>query len=368
MIWPFIPQHGPQESLSWATDTIRAYSSEQRITLSDAPRQGFEFAYLLDAQQYSRAKALAYANLAFDLPIWTDAIAIGTWPSGQQTLTISKDYADFREEALLIQDDLTYQVIDVTETGFDAGSPTAITYSPAYIVPLVPSYMTRGMDSSREHPTHTLARVAWATLESVDLSDTDFDTYRDYPVMTDRAVVMGSFDEAINRAYDLVDNGLAPPFIDSIRSEADQKSVAAWSLSNRADLWRVRQWLHTCKGKAKAFWMPTWSNDLVLTDDIESADTVLHVEAIGYPTSYTLRHVMILKTNGSRVYLRVTEGEAETGGEVLTLSAAVGQNILASDVQMICFLQLMRFASDEFTISYRPGGADLSAVVQEVPQ
>jgi hypothetical protein len=202
----------------------------------------------------------------------------------------------------------------------------------------------------------------------IDLSAAhDFDTYRDYPVMLDRSLVLTGYDEAVERVIDIIDSGLAAPFLDTVHNQAEQRQPAEWSVSSKADLWRISVWLHTCKGKQKAFWVPSWSTDLVLRENVLSADTHIHVNAIGWPGNYGIRHIMVLKNNGSRVYLRVLSGAAETGGEILTLSAAVGQNINMADVSMISLLNLMRFASDRFEIQYNGPQATLSTALDEVP-
>ena len=375
-VWPFIPQHGVRETLIFKSDVIRAYNAEQRIALTRAPRQMLEFEYLLDGRDFARAKAMVYGagTAMWALPNWTEMLAIGDWPAAQQTQVIDTDNLDFRngDYALLIQDNDTSQSLGVNitlgATTVDAGAPTAIGYYPAYIVPLRTAYMPSGARFDRTHPTHARARVEWAVVDGADLSAAhDFDTYRTYPVMTDRAVVLSDFAETIQRHFDAVDYGLAPPALDTIHAQAAQRSVAAWSCQTKAELWRLRCWLHTCKGRQKAFWMPTWAEDFTLRQDVLSADTVLHVESVEYATYYGLRHIMVLKRDGTRIYLRVTSGAAETGGDALTLSAAVGQNIAMADVDRVCLLNLMRFGSDRFEIRHRPGGADMSTLVEEVP-
>lgn len=376
-VWPFVPQDEPTEALAWLTDIIRAYDGEQRAKLTDAPRSAFEFDYLLDSQQLARARAMVdgAGHLPWDLPIWTDVLAIGTWPAGQSSVEIDADYADFRigEQALLFQSDTVWEVVDVVDGGggavdVETAAPAAVTYSPAWIVPLRTAYLTKGLRAGRKHPVLASVRASWAIVGGVDLSAaTDFSTHRTYPVMTDRAVVLSGYDESAEWDLDIIDNGIAEPYVDTEIGAAAVKSSVAWSLPTKASLWRLRQWLHTCKGRWHAFWVPTWSADLVLRSNISSAHTVIHVEAIGYPDYYTGTDIMILKTSGSIVCLRVLSGATESGGEVLTLSAAVGQNITVAEIDRICFLSLMRFASDRFEFKHGPGSATLITSVERVP-
>lgn len=377
-LWPFIPQDEVREVLAWKSGVIRTYSAEQRQRFLSAPRQGLEYEHQFTSDQFARAQAIIYGagQSLFTLPNWPDAIALYSWPAGQQTIEIDASARDFRigSQALLIQDDRTWELLDVEDGGggavdVSAAAPAAITYLPAIIVPLVSAYLLKGLPANRQHPTVSTARLSWLVTTNTDLSAAhDFDTYRSYPVMTDRSVVLSGFDDEIERQLDEVDNGLAAPYREPINAQPEWKSLASWSTSTKAELWRVRQWLHTCKGKQKAFWLPTWNEDLTLTANISSADTVLHIETIGYPDYYTVQDVMIQTLAGARIYRRVTVGVTESGGEVLTLGSAVGANILMSEIDLICFLNLARFSSDRVEIAHRAGGADISVPVVGVPQ
>lgn len=114
------------------------------------------------------------------------------------------------------------------------------------------------------------------------------------------------------------------------------------------------------RGQRGEFYMPTWEPDLEMRSNAIATQATLRVKGTvafeSYDEDPVFRNIMILKTDGSRVFKTVsniTEIDDVTGHDsVLTMTSVWSDTISVSDVVMICWMPCYRFASDAITVEW----------------
>lgn len=376
-IWPFVPLDGMVEALEWRTDVIRAKSAEQRLALRNAPRQSFEFTHVFHPRQYAIARALAYGIGIQDLfaPVWTEHTALGIVAQGATYLTFDTSYADYRSGgwALLWDTDELFEAVAiaaVSSGGITLSAPVSENYQDAYVMPLRIARTSQGLTLTRTDPELVQAKIAFEAIDGIDLGvDPGYPDYRGHDVMTDASVIAGGLEERVLRESEIIDNDVGVPALDPLYTYQTERFTLSWQVITRQELWDLRRWLHSRRGKQKGFWLPTWNHDFELLQDIGASDTTLTVRAIGYPDHYGVRDIMIRTLTGQHYYTRILSGAAGASGEeILQLESALGVSLARASIDRISLLHFVRFAADRVEILHRADlGASVVVPCEEVP-
>lgn len=378
VVWPYSPQHGSIESLEWKTDVIRTKSSEQRHALRKTPRQSLEFTYWLDEKQYSRAKAMSYGwgQRVFGVPVWTEATFIGTVPEGTSTVNFDTTNTDYRvnEVALLWASDTDFQACEIqslTSSSITFKLPTSRSMTGAYIAPTRYGRAVSGMSATRDANKRVIADVTFEVTANQDFAaSVSLPTYEGIEVMTDLMYKVGTFEDKVLRETNVVDNGISLPFMDAKYSTPSQWSTVSWVCSTRAQLWRLRKWIHSRKGKWKSFWLPSRQQDLTIVGDVTPSATSITVENLGYSLYYASRSICIRLKNGTRYFNTVTSGTANTDGtETLFLQTPFDSSVsfTTAEVDYVCLMNKVRLDTDRIEIRHDLNNTTVSVPTIEVP-
>lgn len=378
VVWPFVPQTKFREQLQWMTDVMQAYSAEQRLALRAAPRQTLQYDFQLDQQQYSRAKAIStqWAHRVYGAPIWSESTRVGNLSAGITSIAFDTTNADYRANDIVLVWESDEKFVAAETTTMTAGGvtlklPLDRSYSNAFVMPLRFARTLQGTEFSRMAHTVTRARLAFLVNNNVDLgASIGLPQYRGKDVMTDRSVVLSDMSEKIVRAVDVFDNGSGPVTIDQERAYPDRTEVLSMDPQNRAEVWRMRKWLHARRGKQRTFWLPGWNRDLILLENVLASATSMTVRPIGYPLYYGVTDIMVQLNSGALLFNRVLSGATDpSGNEVLALEAAFGTLISVADVALICFIKHVRLDTDNADINHDYAGrASCAVAVVEVPE
>ncbi|WP_163836878.1 hypothetical protein [Spartinivicinus ruber] len=376
VVWPFAPQANVSEVLEWKTDILQAYEGEQRLALRPAPRQKFSYNYLLDGNQFSRAKAIAtqWGHRVYGVPVWTNLAFIGPLASGVSEITVNTTAADYRaDDVILVWDnDEYYEAVETTEVSpskIGLKLPLSKPYQNAYVMPLRFGRTYSGAKFTRDASDITESNVSFSVTENINLAASNFPKYRDIDVLTDRSVIVSSLDENIIRDVEVIDNSTGTIIVDTKTNYPLHKQKINWHTTSKAELWRVKQWIYSRQGKQKAFWLPSWGQDLTLTEVMAAQSGAFIVRPIGYPLYYGIKDVMLITKSGEIFYRRVLGGSVnDDGNEVLSIDKALGATVYPTDVEILCFMSLVRFDADRVQISHtQAGNAKISIAVVEVP-
>lgn len=378
VVFPFMPQRGVRETLEWKTDLMRAKAGEQRVMLRYEPRQEFDYDFFMTDAQYAQMRALMYGwgSRVFAVPVWTEYSRLGELPQGATSIVFDTRYADYRDGDVLILWESegffeTVEIDTVSETSISLLRPTLNNYTNALIAPLRFARALAGAEATKDANTLIRSGAQFLVTANKDISaGIGLPTYKGLDVMDDILHVVGTVQEKIFRDVEIVDNGVASPAVFARRNYADQTFTVSWSPKNRSELWRLRQWFHSRKGRAKAFWLPTRTKDFTVLDDVSTSSSSLRVLPIGYPLYYGVRDIQIKLKNGTVLRNRITSGASDGyGTESLILENQVGATFTTSDIDYVCLMHKVRFDSDRVEIVYSPDGfVTVSIPCTEVPQ
>lgn len=378
VIWPFIPQTRHTEVLEWKTDLIPSFNKEQRLALRAAPRQAFTFEFQLDPHQFSRAKAIAtqWAHRVYGIPVWSELTRVGALAAGMTHIPVDTSYADYRDDDLVVLWESDEKFVAVETTTIEADRinlklPLEVSFANAYVAPVRFARTPSGMAFDRKAHDTTEAKVTFTVTQNADLgAGVGYPQYRGKDVLTDLPVIVGSMTERISRAIDELDNGSGPVGVDIRNNWVQGHKAITFDTLTRQERWAARQWLHARRGRQVGFWLPSWNPDLVLVMNIPSGSGALVVRPIGYPLYYGVKDIMIRKTTGEDLFMRILGGSTDVNGnEQLFLEVPLAADLLMAEVEFICFISHVRLDTDRITITHSNAGrATINAPIMETPE
>jgi hypothetical protein len=381
VIWPFKPETDFIETLEWKTDVLRARSAEQRIALRDAPRRTYSLEHFFSSKAYSNARILMRQAESFLVPDWTlgndvENVTLGmgvaiAFPTADLGLAVGG-------KMIVWQSPLQYQEIEIQS--FDANGIVAVQVSSvmikATIYPLVPALCPRGLTIRRMTNDLASGGVEMEITANVDLGASSYPQYRGHDIVPDRPLSnRGSLSESVIWPHDVLDNDLGTPSVVRGRSYPDDKFILSWELDDRASLIVFRKWLHSRKGKQKAFWASSWAEDLDLAVNIGATDTAITIFTPPGVADLGMTAFDIDITTSAAVHYYVQVTNAAAGSLVgglptlsLTLAGALGTALSVAEVDRISFLRCSRFDADRVEIRHLGGDvSNVSIPCIEVP-
>jgi hypothetical protein len=374
-------ESGTEEWLEWLTPIIEAQdATEQRISARSFPRQGFNVRWQLEGAERRRMNLLVEQlhGASVGMSVWTEQVALTVAASATQTvLTVdSTNDVDLRvgELAIVYGGPGTFDVQRVTaktattitlEAGLLNSYPVGTPVMPLRLGLLAPSvsgarYPTTVQDMATRFTVtdnHTGAptgsTAGWSALDGkVFLDDFNF--------------VDVAMQEARERRLLLLDNETGIQGHTSRWARDRRRQSKRWHTKTRAELMKLRRLLLALRGQQVSFKVPTFAEDLVVTQTLSSGANTMVIENVAF-SRYVVsgRQFRITFTDGSKLVRTVTaSSELSATEEQLTLNDTWPSTKLASEVVRVEFVETCRFASDRITIQH---GAHVGKATVEVP-
>lgn len=378
VVWPFIPQTLHSEKMEWLTDVIPSYTAEQRAALRSAPRQYFNYRFQLSQSQLSRMKAITnqWSHRVYGIPVWSEMTYLGPLTSGATAILFDTSYADYRADDVILiwESDTNFIALESVEVLSDRVTlklPLTRDFQNAYVMPLRFSRTPKGVSYNRGPNEYSVVNGEFQVTSNKDLgASLGWDTYRGAEVVPSPTIMVSNITDRIFRGQDVFDNGSGPIEVEVQSDWVGFSQQISFDTLTRQERWEARQWIHSRRGKQKSFWLPSWNVDLISLVDISSASTALTVSPIGYPLYYEVKDIRIELLNGTVLYNRITGGTTDgDGNEILVLENPPGVELLANEINYICFMSHVRFNSDSITLSHKhTGRASCSIPVIEIPE
>lgn len=355
-VWPYIPRLGASESLSWLTDVLQSRTTEDRIALR-VPRQAFGLSFSFNDEQMAKAE-FAYRSNPYGewlLPAWPERSFVSGVASADVTVAADTD-ADYRDggQAVIWSGDDAVTVIQIDTVGagvLNLSAPVGADHAEAVVAPLRRAYCPGGMDATRRHHGLTDVSMQWLVLDNAEIPETPFDQYLGLDVMSDPAVITKGLSGRLVYPVVMVDNGFGPAAVETVRDVMRGRHSAYFVDATRAAAWRRKKWLYYLAGRQRAFWLPTWADDLVLALPITAAGNFITVEPVlPLPADYVGRHLMIW--DGLNFYYRqITNAILSAGNHRLYMSP-IGADIAEA---RLSFMNKVRSDADTVTIEHVDG-------------
>ena len=379
MVWVWLPREAYTEEMCWRTDVLQTRNGEQRIAYLDAPRQTYKYEFSLPADQYSNLKVAVdkQAHGVWGLPIWKEHSTVSA-TAGADAINFDTSYADYQEGgwAILWESPEKSEAVSITTVrvdGIDIYPVLGDTFTDAWIMPMQRAILPEGVEFRRTPGQEAGASASFLCNDTVDLSTTStYTQYRSYDVMTDGHRAVEDLSERIIRPVEQIDNGQG---IITIRPTQDYtqfaRTLGLWT-GTKADLWALRQWLHARRGRQKPFWLPSYNQDMELAATITALTTdieVLNGRTLATHGTFPC-DFMLLLTNGTVFYRRVLTCTALlSGNATLSIDSALGQQVTARQVELFCFMDLVRLNADEITLQHHnPYRVDSYVPLMRVPE
>lgn len=378
-LWPFRPNVGTSEILEWLTEILTSRTGEQRIALRPVPRQIFAYTATLEQHDFSRAKQFARknANQLIKIPVWVESVMYGgTLADIDTAINFDTTTSDYRvgEDILIWESNSRYSSVEiatVSPTGVTLAAAIGITLVNPVLTPVRVAWATDGFTLNRGEPNIVNVSSRFQVNQNVAYeSEIIYPQYQSLDVVTEETLMVSDITENLVRAAEYIDNGFGPVEQEPYFNYTNFGQMLGFVEDNATELWERRTWLHSLKGKQKAFWIPSFNQDFVLVSNVSAVSVNLSVNSIGELANYIDRHIMIELFNGTRFFREITNAANGVGDiDILTIDSNLGQIVNTTDVKYFCFITKVRLNSDSVQIDYLETGISTIAIpITEVPE
>lgn len=334
--------------------------SEQRIAYREFPRVEVEFLFdIPDAERRT------FENIIYQwgARIWAVPMPWDIWHvledliAGQAVIPVETATRDFHVDGLvLFIGEQGYESAEILE--LDADSITlkrpllnnwhqGTRIYPARTARLL---SPRGADRFTRNYVRGVAHFR-SVEEIVGVPLVESTVYRGYPVMINQP----NWREAPSIEYDRKIGESSSGYGRDRWTDESELAIPVhnfqWSLYSRADAFYFWQWCLARRGRQKALWLPTWSDDLVVVVDIGSSSTNIDVQfcglvnfAVGTPHR---RDIRVELKDGTLFYRRSSGYVAVSQSvERMTIDSAFSQLVRVADIERISWMNLVRLDGD----------------------
>lgn len=362
---------GITERLEWKTGVITNYDgSERRTRLRKYPRRSFEFEYLTDGydRRFMEASLWNWQSRIWALPIWMDgepvssAISLGALSIPCETT--NRDY-HLGGLAIILRDGGKYEVIEISQVNansIDLVRPTVKSWTAgeAWVYPTRAARMTDETGLSRFTGGANYGRARFELAEATDIVASAGTLYRGAPVVSERSNWDDDIEATYRRKISTLDYDIALPIVDDESGIANVVQRHRWLLTDRASIAVKKSLLQYLSGKWKSIWLPTWADDLISVDTIQTAQTYIDVEHNNYSLHYSVapnrRDIRIELFSGAVYYRHINSvTELSSTVERLALNSSLGVTVPVSNIRQISFMALARLDSDAIELAYWQG-------------
>jgi hypothetical protein len=371
---PYRPEEPTVQRYRYRTDVMKAMDgSEHRFALIANPRVMLEYQYMLTDEEVRQISAdlFNYIDQQWRVPLWHEPFRITAdvaQGASQATSNFTNNdfeqyqycYLDREDETpgeFIMMDSIGSSVITFTGGTTDQAYPAG-----SYLYPAA---------TARVKNKQALARLPVALSPfSMELLVEDMrplggagaslNTYQSLNVLERRPLNNHPAEERFYKPFTLIDHGLKLAQLMSEADYADIDKSRVWLVPDRDDLQYWKKFLETVRGGREQFFISTWRGDLVLYAQPNPSDTWIKVLDDTNFKDYwenSAAHVdlqMETTTDGD-IQRRISSVVDNLDG-TLTINFTTALPATSGlAINVVSFLELSRFASDEFVFTHYSG-------------
>jgi hypothetical protein len=355
------------ETLLFDTEILQSHDrTEQRIARRrKVPGQSYQTKLVVwcDAGVAAlESTAHHWLKRPWPVPVWTEAAQLGAaLPAGSGAVTVDTRYASYRAGGYaVIQRRGAREILRIDSVADDsitlsAGTEQAWSASD-WIMPLRQGRIVSSAVEER-WPGGALVQIQVRVVDAEAVTGFTADqTYGGLAVLTTPSYWPGGAGESQHDPDVAVLESESGPFeIVSNSDYNESRQVHCWQCATAAAVWRLRQFLHAIGGRQKAFLVPTFRRDLVLSRAAGSSDTQIYVAAGPFASSLggnTMRDHVAVRSGGSLIIREVDSIETVSAAEeLLGLDAALGVGLAAGE--SLSWVDRCRLAADTVTFDWQ---------------
>lgn len=365
-VWPFVPQVNVKETMQWSTEVIRCRAAEQRIAKRFAPRTTLDYSFQLLPQEIEAATVMArqWGSSEFLVPLWHELTTVGDVSSGAQFITVDTTMKRYEDGGYLfvMAENGSYAALEIDTVA--AGQVNLVSpyvqqdYDGAIVAPCVLSRFSSPFTFRKVAGEYFTGSASFISAEDFSITGVNpYTVYNSSYVLTDRPLAANSGQDTNRREFTAFDNEAGPLYYSNDYAYPVSSSSITWMFNTDSEEYAFRLWLYIVKGKQGSFYAPRWTRDFIVTQDITNTDTTITVSTNPILADTYTGHVAVIENDGTQTYAEVTGFTPIGGGEyTMDLSGAIGTDILASDIEMITRMPVMRLNSDSIEFNYAAAG------------
>lgn len=353
------------ERLAWHTDVTKSFDGENegRVCNMQQPRQRLEGEAPVNGSLFQSSYNLAYGNLdsvMWAMPHWGEVVENEGVDLVNNRVSCDTRFIDLRVGSLVLLWSgacaggwqlAVVTAIDDTYVELE-DEPTVET---GLVVPVRLSTMTGYNRTTRGYGA-SLALSQDAT-ELVDLEGAAPAQFLGEDIYFDEILFSsnGELVEDVGNDVDIMDEDIGIVTIDRRMTDPTMRRPYEQMFDNLEDIWNFRLFLHRRKGRYRAFWSPSFHNDIRV-----KSTGALTTSFTAYKDDFLLGagnrvHVAIQKADGSWLARTITNVVSISSTDMtVTLDTSIAMN--GSDIVRVCYLGLRRLATDVVTLDWEGGG------------
>lgn len=359
------------ETLAWLTGVLQSKSAaEQRTKRRLTPRRTYQWNYLIGQADRTRMEMQLRAKGSdyWTVPLWHDASRLTTTlaaNSSQVLVTTALREFVAGQPVVLWLDSENYEglvINQVQSTKITFTSNTTRTW-PAGTKLLSAMYgrLAAEPQSVRMGTDMTKGAVAFlgTAANPFTASMGTLPTYQGYYVVTEAPDYVEDVQLDWQRLTTVLDGDTGLTTITDTAGFGRAARSYRWFALGQAAAIAFRKLLYGLKGRLTPVWVPSFSDDIVLTEAVPAGATDITIRSIGYvdlsgESLQGREHVAFRMRDGTTEYRQIVSAAAgdteET--EVLTLDSGFAGDTEPSAILQTCFLSLCRQDADQIELSH----------------
>ena len=376
--FPFCYERPVRETLEFRTDIIRTYDgNEQRISSRTLPRQNFRCQYLFteDKERQRVMNALfGFHGKFFAVPLFHWARPLTADASINDT-TIFVDHADadfrdttaeFEHLVMIWRASDDFEIAQIALNGLatpgqiDIELPLTQDHDAGVIVAPMQFALAKDPITFEETQNNIVRLNAnWLSNDYADLADlSSLPTLGGIPVLGDPNLIQGTLSQGLQIRYSIEDSTTGDFRAFAGRTVPETKSFLGIEVATEAEAWVIREVIYGLKGKQKTFWLPTFRNDFIVTQNIGAADLSIvfeendfHRFVEGAPAPWDGVYIELF--DGTTFVQTLDDTTAPVAGEeAVVLRASIGTAITVPEIRKMSLLVRSRFNQDRIIIQH----------------
>lgn len=356
-----------RERLEWVTEVNTSRNgTEERLSQRGTPRQSFTMKVPLQPADTAFVFNVVYGKLGalWGIPVWSEAQRIDPVTLGDTSIPCDAEFRDFRDASLglLWSPGGAYEVLSITTV-----SPTALaveavaaSMSAAWVLPFRVGRLLSAQRSTGGSGADW--DLSFEVEDNIDLEPAAPAQYLGNDIYFDEVLIPSGerMDTNIIANVERVDDGLGVVSTFNLWDDNRTRQSQGVVLTTPEEVWAYRQFLHRRKGRFRAFWQPSFLNDLRLASGSSITTTLVVMPDDREDNDENRDHIAIQVASGTW-YARAITAEAMVGDNLeLTLDSTLG-GLDPATIVRICYLGLKRLDADRIELSWPGNGVCVSS-------
>jgi hypothetical protein len=389
VMFAYEPERPIVEVLEWKTDILTAADgTEQRIAWRKNPRQNCSMIVRIpegDDRRKMQNLLKGWHPRVFGVPVWWESRALETDVASTATsIPIDTAYADYRVGGLVIiwSDPDTFDAVEISAVNansLDLSSQVAHSYTAgeALVMPLRTALLGEQVDMRTFLNNLQEVKLDWR-IQDNDVGDSfgdtsPFSTHNSKVMLDGYNVTSREIADGIMRKLEVIDNETGVPVQYSGQLASVPMTQKGFYGGTRQAIWETRQLIHALRGSQTSFYLPTFYEDMVVTQNLVSSSFDLNIKNSGY-TDYIdgvepYTSIWIELDDGTILTREITASQViDSQNERLTVDTAWASDIDKDDIARVSLLRLVRLADDKLSFTHDlPGSAQINMTVRGAP-